>query len=164
MSNETGTANAVVIQREFDAPAGVVWRMWTEPDLFREWYGPDGAAVSVAMMDVRPGGTRRVSMEMQTPAGPARMWFTGEHREVVENERLVYTESMSDEHGNVLPPSAMGMPADHPTTTTVMVELRDVGGRTSMILTHSGVPADSPGAIGWAMAFDKLASRVLAAR
>lgn len=33
-----------------------------------------------------------------------------EYREVVENQRLVYTESMSDENGNVLSPSDMGMP------------------------------------------------------
>ena len=36
-------------------------------------------------------------MEVQTPNGPMQMWFTGEYREVVENQRLVYTESMSDE-------------------------------------------------------------------
>lgn len=88
------------------------------------------------------------------------MWFTGEYREVVENERLVYTESMSDENGNVLSPSDAGMPAGHPTTTDVRVELRDVGGRTNMVMTHAGVPGDSPGAAGWAMALDKLATHV----
>ncbi len=40
-----------------------------------------------------------------------QMWFTGEYREVVENERLVYTESMSDEDGNVASPSGMGAEA-----------------------------------------------------
>ena len=72
---------------------------------------PDGATIPVAKMDVRVGGTRLVCMEMDTPGGPMQMWFTGEYREVVENERLVYTESMSDENGNVLSPSDMGMPA-----------------------------------------------------
>jgi hypothetical protein len=41
-------------------------------------------------------------------------------------------------------------------TTEVRVELTDLGDRTRMVLTHSGVPADSPGAAGWTMAFDKL--------
>ena len=99
-------------------------------------------------------------MEVKTPGGPMRMWFTGEYREVVENVRLVYTESMSDENGNVLSPSDMGMPAGHPTTTEVRVELEDVGGRTNMVMTHAGIPSDSPGAAGWAMALDKLAARV----
>ena len=76
-----------------------------------------------------------------------QMWFTGEYREVVENERLVYTESMSDEHGNPSPPP--GMPDMHPVTTEVRVELEAVGGRTKMVLTHVGIPAGSPGAAGW---------------
>jgi len=44
------------------------------------------------------------------------MWFTGEYLEVVENQRLVYTESMSDENGLVKSPAEMGMPDGHPTT------------------------------------------------
>ena len=106
---------------------------------------PTGATLPVAKMDVRVGGTRHVCMEMQTPDGTMRMWFTGEYREVVENERLVYTESMSDEDGNVLSPSETGMPDGHPTTTEVAVELEDVDGRTKMVMTHTGVSPDSPG-------------------
>ena len=89
-----------------------------------------------------------------------QMWFTGEYREVAKNERLVYTESMSDKNGNVLSPSDMGMPPGHPATTEVIVELEDLGGRTKMVLTHTGIPADSPGAAGWAMALSKLAAHV----
>ena len=36
----------------------------------------------------------------------------------------------------------------------------DVGGRTKMVMTHLGIPGDSPGAAGWAMALDKLATHV----
>jgi uncharacterized protein YndB with AHSA1/START domain len=99
-------------------------------------------------------------MEMQTPNGPMHMWFTGEFLHIVENERLVYTESMADEHGNVVSPSAMGMPEGHPVTTEICVELEAVDGRTKMVMTHAGVPEDSPGAAGWTMAFDKLAAQV----
>jgi Activator of Hsp90 ATPase homolog 1-like protein len=45
-------------------------------------------------------------------------------------------------------------------TTQVIVELDDVGGRTKMVMTHAGIPADSPGAAAWAMALDKLAAAV----
>ena len=111
-------------------------------------------------MDVRVGGTRLVCLEVQTPNGPMRMWFTGEYREVIENERLIYTESMSDENGHVSSPSDMGMPEGHPTTTEVRVELKDIGGRTKMVMTHVGIPQDSPGAVGWAMALDKLTTYI----
>ncbi len=160
MSDKTGAQDAVVIERSFDAAVAVIWQMWTDPGHFAAWYGPDGATIPAAKMDVRVGGSRLVCMEVQSPRGPMQMWFTGEYREVVENERLVYTESMSDEDGNVLVPSDLGMPEDHPTTTEVSVELEDIGGRTRMVMTHAGIPSGSPGAAGWAMALDKLAARV----
>ncbi len=150
----------VVIERTFDAPVGLIWQMWTDPEHFKAWYGPTGAVIPVAKMDVRVGGTRLVCMEMQTPNGAMQMWFTGEYREVVELERLVYTESMSDESGNVLSPSDMGMPEGHPTTTEIVVELEAAGDGTKMIMTHVGVAADSPGAAGWTMALDKLVAHV----
>jgi uncharacterized protein YndB with AHSA1/START domain len=164
VNESSGTEHAVTIERTFDAPVNLVWRMWTDPELFRTWYGPSGATIPVAKMDVRVGGSRHVCMEMQTPNGPMQMWFTGEHREVIENALLVYTEAMSDEYGNVVAPSVMGMPDNHPTLTEVRVELQDNGGTTRMIVTHSGIAADSPGASGWAMAFDKLTTQVAAHR
>jgi uncharacterized protein YndB with AHSA1/START domain len=95
-------------------------------------------------------------MEVQTPNGPMQMWFRGEYLEVVENQRLVYTESMSDENGVVKSAADMGMPEGHPTTTEVRVELDAVGAGTRMVLTHTGIPEDSPGAAGWRMAISKL--------
>jgi uncharacterized protein YndB with AHSA1/START domain len=164
MTDQSGSQDAVVIERSFDAPVALIWQMWTDPEHFKAWYGPDGATIPVAKMDVRVGGNRLVCMEMQSPGGAMQMWFTGEYREVVENERLVYTESMSDENGNVSSPADMGMPEGHPMTTEVSIELEDVGGRTKMVMTHTGIPADSPGAAGWAMAFDKLAAYVVTHR
>jgi len=160
MTDDNAARDAVVIERSFDAPAELIWRLWTEPEHFKAWYGPGGATVPVAKMDVRVGGSRLVCMQIAAPDGPMRMWFTGEYREVVKNLRLVYTESFSDEHGNVLSPADLGMPDGHPTTTQVIVELEDLGGRTKMVMTHAGVPADSPGAAGWMMALDKLAAHI----
>jgi uncharacterized protein YndB with AHSA1/START domain len=162
MTDSNGAQNTVVIERSFDAPVELIWQMWTDPAHFAAWYGPDGASIPVAKMEVRVGGTRLVCMEMQTPGGLMQMWFAGEFREVVQNERLVYTESMSDENGAVRTPSEMGMPEGHPVTTEVQVDLVDLGGRTKMVMTHVGIPGDSPGAAGWAMAIDKLASHVQA--
>lgn len=159
MTTDSGsTSDLVVIERSFDAPAHLVWQMWTDPEHFKAWYGPDGTTIPVAEIDLRVGGRRRVCMEVQTPDGPRRMWFSGEHREIVEHRRLVYTESMSDEDGNILSAEAAGMPEGHPTTTEVTVELLPVDGGTRMVMTHAGIPADSPGATGWEMAFDELSS------
>jgi len=160
MTDDNASHDAVVIERSFDAPVELIWQMWTDPEHFKAWYGPDGATIPVARMDLRVGGTRLVCIEMKSPDGPMQMWFTGEYLEVVENERLVYTDSMSDENGNVSSHSDIGMPEGHPTTTEVRVELENVGGRTKMVMTHAGIPGDSPGAAGWTMAFHKLAAHV----
>ena len=162
MSDNTMTQDAVVIERTFDASINLIWQLWTEAEQFQKWYGPQGASIPVANMDVRVGGKRLICMEMQTPNGTMQMWFTGEYREVDATNRLVYTESMSDENGNVLSPQAMGMPEGHPETTEVIVELEDLGGSTKMVMTHVGVPAGSPGEGGWNMAFDKLAAHIAA--
>jgi uncharacterized protein YndB with AHSA1/START domain len=160
MTDGNAPQDAVVIERTFDAPADLIWQMWTEPEHFKAWYGPDGATIPVAKMDVRAGGSRLVCMEMDTPGGLMQMWFTGEYREVIKNQRLSYTESRSDENGNVLPPQDTGMPAGHPAMTEVTVELEDLGGRTKMVLTHAGIAADSAGNAGWTMALSKLAVHV----
>ena len=154
---DSNTDNSVVIERRLPAPVDLIWQMWTVPEHFKSWYGPPGASIPVADMDVRVGGKRLICMEMETPNGPMQMWFTGEYREVVANERLVYTDAMSDAKGNVLSPEQSGMPEGHPESTDVIVELEAVADETKMTMTHVGIPADSPGAMGWQMAFDKLA-------
>lgn len=144
-THAAATDDAVVIERVVDAPIELVWQMWTEAEHFGAWYGPPGASIPVVEMDVRVGGIRRICMEMQTPDGTMSMWFAGEYVEVHAPERLVYTEVMTDADANPMSP-----------VTTVTVELRTVGTGTAMVMTHAGVPSDSPGAQGWEMAFDKL--------
>ena len=147
----------VKITRTFDAPIQAVWDMWAVPKNFQKWYGPMGFSVPVAEMDVTVGGTRKINMEMVTPDRTMSMWFTGEYKEVSAPNRLVYTEAMCDPDGNVMSPADMGMPEGTPEMTEVIVELSEEGGKTTMVMTHVGVPAGTPGEGGWNMAFDKLA-------
>jgi len=162
MSDNTVSKDAVVIERIFEAPVALIWKMWTEPEHFKQWYGPRGFTVPVAELDVRVGGKHLFCMEMSTPDGAMKMWSTGEYLEVVPNERLVYTDTFADENGNVVSPSAYGMDDDaHPEFTQVTVLLEDLGGRTKMTMTHAGVPTDEDGAnSGWEQAFDKMLEHI----
>ena len=153
---------SVVLERTLNAPIDLVWRMWTESEHFAAWYGPMGATIPVANMDVTVGGTRHICMQMETPQGEMQMWFVGEYRTIEAPHKLVYTESMSDEDGNVTSAAEMGMPGDHPEVTEITVELTADGDATRMVMTHAGVPADSPGAMGWNMALDKLEAHLAA--
>jgi uncharacterized protein YndB with AHSA1/START domain len=164
MADTQRSTDAVVIERTFDAPADLIWQMWTDPEHLKEWFGPMGATIPVARMDVRVGGSRLIRMEVQTPSGRMSMWFAGEYLQVVTNQLLVYTEFISDESGNAVSASAMGIGDGHPSTTEVRVELEQFDGVTKMVVTHAGIPGDSPGAAGWTMALDKLAARLAATR
>ena len=161
MSDSTGSKDAVVIERTFDAAQDLIWQMWTDPEQFKQWYGPKGFTIPVADMDLRVGGKRLICMS--SPDGSMKMWTTGEFTEIAPIERLSYTESMADENGNVISSAAMGMPEGYPETTEVTVQLEGLAGRTKMTMTHAGIPADSPGAGGWNQAFDKLADLIEAA-
>lgn len=157
MGSSTVSNDAIVIERIFEAPVDLIWQMWTQPEHFKKWYGPEGFSVPVAKMDVRVGGRRLVCME--TPDGSMKIWTAGEYTEVVPNERLVYTDGMADESGNLVSPSAMGMPGGYPAITTVTVLLEELNGRTKMVMTHAGMPKDQQGASrGWEQAFAKMAN------
>ncbi|MBX3066160.1 MAG: SRPBCC domain-containing protein [Anaerolineae bacterium] len=161
MSDSTISKDAIVVERIIDAPVELVWRLWTQPEHFKNWYGPQGFRVFVAEMDVRVGGRHLFCMETDTPDGTMKMWLVGEYTEIVPNKRLVYTDSPSDENGRLVPLPADGTAEAQPLITEVTVLLEDVGGRTRMTVTHAGVPSDAGGASeGWEQAFTKLASYV----
>lgn len=162
--NTSETAPAVIITRTLAAPIDTVWSMFAEAEHFGAWYGPEGAELEVHRFEAEPGGGRLVCMRMPTPQGTHEMWFTGEFVELTPPTRLVYTESVCDATGRVLTAAEMGMPDGAPMTTRVIVALTRIesgaDGATQLTLTHEGIPAGSPGEMGWQMALDKLAARL----
>jgi len=79
----------ILVTREFGAPKHLVYRAWTTPELIRRWWSAKRGEVTVADVDLRPGGRWRYAM---TTRKGFEVAFHGEYREVVPNERLVYTE------------------------------------------------------------------------
>jgi uncharacterized protein YndB with AHSA1/START domain len=79
----------ILITREFDAPAHLVYRAWTEPELVRRWWGGDRGEVTSAEIDLRVGGTWRYVM---TANAGFEVAFHGEYREIVPDELVVSTE------------------------------------------------------------------------
>lgn len=151
----------VRIERTFEATIETVWAMWTDPALFAKWYGPNGMTIPTAEMDVRLGGKRKICMQMVMQERTMTMWFVGEYKEVSAPARLVYTESMADEDGNIISPKDMGMPEGHPEVTEVIVELTELDGKTTMKMTHIGVPGESQGAGGWQQAIEKMSALIV---
>jgi len=79
----------ILIEREFDAPARLVFRAWTTPELVRRWWGFDTSEWLVCEIDLRVGGRwRYVTRE----AGGFEVAFHGEYREIDPPRRIVSTE------------------------------------------------------------------------
>jgi uncharacterized protein YndB with AHSA1/START domain len=85
----------LVATRTFDAPAHILFKAWSQPDLFRRWWVPEGAGMSLLSceMDVRSGGKYR----LEFGAGEHSMVFHGKYLEVVPDERIVWTNDEGEE-------------------------------------------------------------------
>ncbi|MBI1215021.1 MAG: SRPBCC domain-containing protein, partial [Alphaproteobacteria bacterium] len=83
------------IERVFDAPRERVWKAWTDPEQFRQWFGPKHCEMLYAKMDLRPGGEVTYGMDF----GKARMYGKWAFREIVAPEKLVAIVSFTDETG-----------------------------------------------------------------
>lgn len=139
----------ISIVRVFDAPRDRVWREWTDPAAFADWFGGPECEVPLhtVAMDVRDGGSWRLTMLV----GPERheIRWVGEYREVVEPERLVFTVSDQPEL------------EARELVTVVLVDLGD--GRTEMRFEQRGAmpPEEYERAgAGWSSFFDWVAKRL----
>jgi uncharacterized protein YndB with AHSA1/START domain len=141
----------LAMTRVFDAPPQRVWREWTSPEAFADWFGGPQSEVplSSVAMDVRPGGGWRATMF----AGPDRreIRWAGEYREVAEPERLVFTITDRPEEDV------------YELVTVVLTDLGD--GRTEMRFEQRGHmrPDEYERAgHGWGTFFDRIVERLAA--
>jgi uncharacterized protein YndB with AHSA1/START domain len=144
-----GRRLGLTITRVLDAPRERVWREWTEPERFADWFGGPDAEVPLdtVAMDVRPGGAWRATMF----AGGREIRWTGEYVEVDPPGRLVLT--ISDQPGD----------APHELVVVVLSERGD--GRTEMLVEqHGTLPPEVYDAArnGWGAFLDRIAERLAA--
>lgn len=83
------TDTQILITREFAAPKHLIYKAWTTPELIKRWWHAKRGEATVADVDLRVGGRWR--WVMVTDEG-FEVAFHGEYKELVPNERIVYTE------------------------------------------------------------------------
>jgi uncharacterized protein YndB with AHSA1/START domain len=79
----------ILITRTFDAPASLVFRAWTTPELVRRWWGFESSPLVVCEIDLRPGGAWRY---VTRDADGTELGWYGTYVEVDDPRRLVSTE------------------------------------------------------------------------
>ena len=142
----------VEIVRVFDAPRALVWRAWTDPKMLAQWFGPRGFSSRVPELDVRVGGNLRIVM--QGPDGNDYP-MKGTFREVIEPERLVFSNIAIDNEGKHLLEGLTTVTfAEHDGKTTMTLHTYAAGRVPIAKQMLAGMQA------GWTQSIDKLEERL----
>jgi uncharacterized protein YndB with AHSA1/START domain len=88
-----------VISRTFDVPRELMFKVWSEVDHLKNWWGPKGFEWSFATLDFRPSGAFHYCM--RAPEG-FEMWGKFVYHEIEAPEKIVFVNSFSDEQGNIV--------------------------------------------------------------
>jgi len=135
--------NTVTLHRVVRAPASRLFRAFTDPDAMVKWVPPHGFTGKVTAMDARVGGSYRMSFtNFNTGTTHA---FGGQYVELVENERLVYTDQFDDP----------ALPGTMKTTVTLV----PVSVGTELTIVQAGIPDMIPAEacyLGWQESLDLL--------
>ncbi len=141
MPTDTTTKPSLTLKRRIKAPPAKVFAAWTDPEKVKGWMGPGEIKAVSAECDVRVGG--RYHWVMQSPAGEIHD-VGGVYREVVPNEKLVFTWAWKT------------MPERE---SLVTVLLKPDGDGTLLTLTHEqffDTDARDRHQGGWTGALDKM--------
>jgi len=130
-------AGAEVLSRVFDAPRALVFEAWTKVEHFTRWFGPHGAEVLGCEIVSRPGGVIRFTHR----SDERTVHVKGTFREVVQDQRLVFTMGFVDERGR---PARLPMFPDLPVEmlmeTTALFE--DAGDGTRITVVQRVLPPE----------------------
>jgi uncharacterized protein YndB with AHSA1/START domain len=118
MTDATTNLGEITYTREWDAPRDLVFACMTTPDHLTHFWGPTGVSTPVEniTIDLRPGGVFETIMV--NDADGAEYPMRGVYVEIVENEKLVWSESEIEG----------GM--------TTSIVFTDLGGGRSRTVTH----------------------------
>ena len=130
--------NVLVLERVFDAPRDLVFKMFKEPDHLKRWWGPRGWELPVCNVDFRPGGVWHYCMkcvdENQGEFYGMESWGKAVYKNIDEPNTIAYTDYFSDAEGN----ESDAMPA-----TEVTMAFIEQGGKTKLVSRSEYVSAEA---------------------
>lgn len=120
--------NVLTLERVFDAPRELVFKVFSEAEHLKHWWGPRGWILTVCNVDFRPGGIWHYCMkcidEKQGDFFGFESWGKAVYGEIDEPEKFVFVDYFSDAEGN----ETESMPSSQNTITLV-----ELDGKTKII-------------------------------
>lgn len=130
-------AKQIEVTRTFNAPVEMVWKVWTDPELVKRWWGPKHFSSPVAKIDFREGGKSLVSMLAPKEMGGQEWYSIWEYVKIIPLKTIEFIQSLSDKNGNKTNPTKVGMPSDFPEDIRTVVTFRELGNnQTEMTVTE----------------------------
>jgi uncharacterized protein YndB with AHSA1/START domain len=127
----------IEVTKTFNAPVEMVWQVWVDPELVKRWWGPKYFTSPVAKMDFREGGRSIVSMQAPKKMGGQEFYSVWEYTSIIPLNRIEFIQSLSDEDGNKIAPTKVGMPPDFPADIKTVVIFKTIqAGKTEMTVTE----------------------------
>ena len=127
----TPSPNAARLERTYDAPAELIWELWTTAAGLGEWFAPDGFESRVSELEHRPGGQLRYTMTATTAEQVAFMRNTG--NPLSAEVRKTFTE--------IAPPTRLAylslidfVPGHEPYEHLTTIDIEPAGDRTNVVM------------------------------
>jgi uncharacterized protein YndB with AHSA1/START domain len=127
MTHSSVTHDTFVIERTYAAPVADVFSAWADPSRKARWFAGSLKALGHGYeLDFKVGGHER---NRGGPPGGAVYTYDAEFRDIVVDERIVYTYEMSADDARL-------------SVSVATVEFRPSNGVTRLVLTEQGVFLD----------------------
>ena len=141
------STNTIRLHRVIRTTPEKIYRAFLEPDAIAKWMPPFGFTCKVHHMDVKVGGTYKMSRTNFT-TGQSHS-FGGKYVELTPHTRIRYTDKFDDPN----------MPGE----IMVTIELKKVSCGTELTIVQEGIPAAIPAEmcyLGWQESLILLANLV----
>lgn len=134
----------LLIERVFDAPVALVFRIWEDRDHMFRWLGPKDFTCTHLESDFRPGGKWRACIVADAYG---ESWMGGEYRDIVKNKKIVYTFKWDGDEEK-----------EYGADTTVTVTFKERGGKTVQYFHQTPfttIDSRDSHMEGWNQSFDR---------
>ena len=163
LTKESSGKDKFVINRTFDAPLDLMFKVWTDPKHFAQWLPPTGFTMDFIRAEIKTGGS---SFYCMSGAGGMKMYGRANYLEISPPDRIVYTQQFCDENEKItrhpMSPTwpetmltTVNLSEEGPDQTRVTVTWEVYGAANSEEL-ETFVKAKAGMTQGWSGSFDKL--------